>query len=79
MARWAGRVALDLALRGGEDYELLFTAAADPRPILAAAAPDLPVTRIGELSTGSGVPILLHSDGREEILAGGFNHFRPPV
>ena len=79
MARWTSREPLDLALRGGEDYELLFTAAADPRPILAAAAPDLPVTRIGEVSTGPGVPVLLHSDGREETLAGGFDHFRSPV
>ena len=79
MARLTSREPLDLALRGGEDYELLFTAAADPRPILAAAAPDLPVTRIGEVSTGPGVPSLLYSDGREETLAGGFNHFRSPV
>ncbi|HEX9898912.1 MAG TPA: thiamine-phosphate kinase, partial [Candidatus Methylomirabilis sp.] len=79
MARWTSREPLDLALRGGEDYELLFTAAADPCPILAAAAPDLPVTRIGEVSTGPGVPVLLHSDGREETLAGGFDHFRSPV
>ena len=78
MARLTGREPLDLALRGGEDYELLFTAAADPRPVLAAAAPDLQVSRIGEVATGPGVPILVYGDGREEILAGGFNHFRSP-
>lgn len=76
MARLAGREALDLALRGGEDYELLFTAAADPRPILAEAAPGLPVTRIGEVSAGQPIPRLAREDGREEILAGGFDHLR---
>lgn len=76
MARLAGREALDLALRGGEDYELLFTAAADPRPILAEAAPGLPVTRIGEVSAGQPIPRLGREDGREEILAGGFDHLR---
>ncbi len=76
MARLAGRDPLDLALRGGEDYELLFTAATDPRPVLAAAVPDLPVTRIGEVLAGDPVPRLVHADGREEVLAGGFDHLR---
>ncbi len=78
MARLTGRDSLDLALRGGEDYELLFTAATDPRPVLSAVAPGLLVTRIGEVATGPGTPILVHADGREEILAGGFNHLRGP-
>ena len=42
---------LDLALTGGEDYELLFTA---PRRVMeaAAAALDVPVTVIGEIVEG---------------------------
>ncbi len=76
MARLAGREALDLALRGGEDYELLFAAASDPMPILAEAAPDLLVTRVGEIFAGDPVPRLVHADGREETLAGGFDHLR---
>ena len=75
-ARLAGRDALDLALRGGEDYELLFTAAADPRPALAEAAPGLPVTRIGEVTAETGPPVLVHPDGRTEPLTGGFDHLR---
>jgi thiamine-monophosphate kinase len=75
-ARLAGRDALDLALRGGEDYELLFTAAADPRPALAEAAPGLPVTRIGEVMAETGPPVLVHPDGRTEPLTGGFDHLR---
>lgn len=76
MARLTGRDPLDLALRGGEDYELLFTTPADPRPILAEVAPGLPVARIGEMSPGESVPRLIHADGREDILAGGFDHLR---
>jgi len=76
MARLTGRGTLDLALRGGEDYELLFTAATDPRPILARVAPDLPVTRIGEALAGEPVPRLVQPDGREELLEGGFDHLR---
>jgi thiamine-monophosphate kinase len=78
MARLTGWDPLVLALRGGEDYELLFTAAADPRPVLAAAEPELHVSRIGEVAPGRGGPLLVHGDGREEVLTGGFNHFRTP-
>ncbi len=76
VARWAGRDALDLALRGGEDYELLFTSPVDPRPVLDAALPGVAVTRIGEVLDGSPVPTLESLDGRREVLAGGFDHLR---
>jgi thiamine-monophosphate kinase len=79
VARLTGRDALELALRGGEDYELLFTAAADPRALLAGAAPDLRVTRIGEVLAGEPIPRLVQADGREEPLAGGFDHLREPA
>jgi len=76
-ARWTGRDELDLALRGGEDYELLFTTAGDPRPVLHAALPGVAVTRIGEVLDGPPVPTLEGVDGRREVLAGGFDHLRP--
>jgi thiamine-monophosphate kinase len=79
MARLMGRDPLKLAACGGEDYELLFTAAADPRPILVQAAPDLGVTRIGEVSAGEPVSWLVLGDGREEMLTGGFDHLRDSV
>jgi thiamine-monophosphate kinase len=75
-ARWADRDVLDLALRGGEDYELLFASHADPRPVLAGAAPGLPVTRIGEIVGGPPVAVLESADGRAEVLRGGFDHLR---
>jgi len=76
MARLTGGDALDLALRSGEDYELLFTATGDPRPVLAEAAPHLPATRIGEVIAGEPFPRLVRMDGVEERLAGGFDHLR---
>ncbi len=79
MARLTGREALDLALRGGEDYELLFTAATNPKPLLAETAPDLRVTRIGEMLAGQPIARLAQPSGREELLAGGFDHLRGPA
>ena len=76
LARLAGRDVLDFVVRGGEDYELLFAAATDPRPILAEGAPGLPVTRIGEVLAGDPVPRLVYPDGREDTLAGGYDHLR---
>jgi thiamine-monophosphate kinase len=77
MARWTGRDVLDLVLRGGEDYELLFTSGIDPRPILAGAAPGLSVARIGEVHAGPPEVTLTGADGQTDVLAGGFDHFRP--
>jgi len=76
MARLTGRDALDLALRGGEDYELLFTAKADPKPVLEQATPGLRVTQIGETLAGEPIPRLAQAGGREQSLAGGFDHLR---
>ncbi len=79
VARLAGREPLDLALRGGEDYELLFAAGADPRALLQEADPGLPVTCIGEVSGGPAQASLLDRDGSVITLAGGFDHFRKSV
>ena len=67
---------LDLALTGGEDYELLFTA---PRRVMeaAAAALDVPVTVIGEIVEGEPGVTVLGADGRPRPMgAGGWEHFR---
>ena len=65
---------LELALNGGEDYELLFSAGAGvkvPRSLAGVA-----ITRIGRLVRGSSVT-LVRADGRREGLeAGGWEHFR---
>jgi thiamine-monophosphate kinase len=72
---------LDLATRGGDDYELLFTL---PPPALAAVqqaatALDATVTAIGEIvPSSSGQPLLTirDFDGRERpVPPGAFDHF----
>ncbi len=67
--------ALTLALHGGEDYGLLFTAR---RRIASRIAPIFGrtrITRIGEIVSGSGVK-LVDAQGKASILLpGGWDHF----
>ena len=68
----------EFALAGGDDYELLFTAPAEARDAVRAAgqSAQTPVTRIGRVSTGSGVTVL-GADGRPLARRfDGFDHFR---
>lgn len=74
---------LDLATRGGEDYELLFTAAPDQMDaIIADAATQYgqPITVIGAiLPPDAGAPLLtlVDSEGEEQpIDPGAFDHFQ---
>jgi thiamine-monophosphate kinase len=69
---------LDLGLHGGEDYELLFTAAPDAR--IPQQIAGVPVWRIGEVRKRAGKrpPILLQMADGTEIPIGseGWEHFR---
>ncbi len=68
--------ALELALDGGDDYELCFTAKPDDEEVILEAATqhDLAVTRIGETTTGSGLTCL--RDGRAvPYRHSGYSHF----
>jgi thiamine-monophosphate kinase len=78
LARKLGAAAaLQAALHGGEDYELLFTAPASV-PIPSSLA-GVPITRIGSLKNRrSGRPLMamLAPDGsRTELQPGGWEHF----
>jgi thiamine-monophosphate kinase len=68
---------LDLALHGGDDYELLFTASAKAR--VPARISGVPVTEIGVIQRRKDYrPAIqvLDENGRERILApGGWQHF----
>ena len=67
---------LSLALGGGEDYELLFTAPADVMRS-AAAALSTPITVIGEIvEAGQGVTVLDADGTALDIGSGGWDHFR---
>jgi thiamine-monophosphate kinase len=67
-------------LSGGDDYELIFTAAPARRSAIErlAARIDLALTRVGEIEAGP--PVLRVSDaaGRPLPHAGGFDHFASP-
>jgi len=66
------RVALALALHGGDDYELLFTSAAAVPSVVAGVR----VTRIGRTKRPAGMR-LIGADGKSRPLkAGGWEHFR---
>ncbi|MCZ6635637.1 MAG: thiamine-phosphate kinase [bacterium] len=74
------RRVLDLALSGGEDYELLFTV--DPDRVDAVerlgASTDFPlVSEIGQIEEGQAELFLEDENGRRAVLtAKGFDHFR---
>ena len=62
---------LDMALNGGEDFELLFTVPKEKKPLVE----NLPVTQIGEITSNTGI-IELVRDGKTEILEPkGYRHF----
>jgi thiamine-monophosphate kinase len=72
--------ALDLALSGGEDYELLFTLA--PEDVISLDTEsitkvDQPVTQVGVITAKKGIR-LISKTGRSKTLrrSMGFNHFK---
>ena len=69
----AGEEALQFALHGGDDYELLFSAPAGERDRIRALSPAAGV--IGRLRSGSGI-LLTGPDGHSlPIDRSGFDHF----
>ena len=66
---------LGLALSGGEDYELLFTASSEAMVGIVAGS-EIPVTAIGGTSEGVGLVTVRDSDGRVVVPQGrGWDHF----
>jgi len=67
------------ALAGGDDYELLFTAPADRRPLIEAAgeAAGVPLTRIGAISAAPGLRVLDRHGQAMDSGGPAFDHFRP--
>jgi thiamine-monophosphate kinase len=72
---------LDLALRGGEDYELLFTAPPDAWPGIAKALAEagVDVTAVGEVMQNAGargsVEMIELDGSRHQLPIGAFDHF----
>ena len=65
-------------LRGGDDYELLFSAPPSRRPDVLAAArdADVPVTCIGLVEAGAALVVVDAAGQPLPVAAGGFDHFR---
>ncbi|MYB98048.1 MAG: hypothetical protein F4X60_05765, partial [Gemmatimonadetes bacterium] len=73
----AGAGDLNLALEGGEDYELMFTAPAGAGSRIRALGQEMAVTltRIGRVEEGTGV-VLRDPRGRRTVPGrGGYDHF----
>ena len=69
---------LQLALTGGEDYQLLFTSPPGAAPALARAFSRAGLARpqaLGEVVAGKGV-LLVTAAGEREISGQGYDHFR---
>jgi thiamine-monophosphate kinase len=68
---------LECLLAGGDDYELLFTAAPEARDAIeaASAASGTPVTRIGRITPAPGLRWLDGNGHRVSFAARGFDHF----
>jgi len=69
-----GEQALELALTGGEDYELLFTAGAEIMEKVKQAA-SYPVTVIGEITAGRGVTVFDRQGKPLKMSKAGWEHF----
>jgi thiamine-monophosphate kinase len=70
---------LEFATRGGEDYELLFTAPPTlfDEIVAAGRAIDATVTAIGEITSDPRL-LMRHLDGTvQPVIAGAFDHFAP--
>jgi thiamine-monophosphate kinase len=72
VGRPAQQVGFDLALHGGEDYELLFTSAKR----IPAKAAGVRVTRIGRITRKSGMVLIEAGGRRRRLLARGWEHFK---
>lgn len=74
VGRPAQKVVIDLALHGGEDYELLFTAPAAKR--IPKQIAGVEVTRIGEITRGRRI-FIRDSNGKKSVLHPmGWEHFQ---
>jgi len=69
-------VDLELALHGGEDYELLFTAPAGKR--MPSRIAGTTITLIGHIVSGHKIVLRKSNQGKSELKAGGWEHFSKP-
>jgi thiamine-monophosphate kinase len=69
---------LELALSGGEDFELLFAVPRAKKHFLKNLPPEFPpITHIGNMLEGNGKVWISVAGVRRPLPAGGFDHFHP--
>lgn len=72
-----GKPALDYALYGGEDFQLVFTMEPGQYEAFKQAYPDITIFRVGEVvEDGQGVTLVDETGNVHALEAGGYNHFR---
>lgn len=71
-SRLSGKPAIDYALSGGEDYELLFTV---PPSKLGRIPADIPAVEIGRITQGGNIFISDRSGTRRRLVPSGYDHF----
>ena len=74
LAAFGRERATDLALAGGDDYELAFTVPPERERLLAEAPLEVPVSRIGTIERGTGLRCL-GADGMARPAPRGYEHF----
>jgi thiamine-monophosphate kinase len=69
----------DCVLSGGDDYELLFTAAQAQRGEIEALGRELKIalTRVGTIQSGAAKLLIVDAAGKPLAHRGGFDHFAP--
>ena len=67
---------LNLALHGGDDYELLFTVSRKKANRLPGSFEGVALTRIGEITSGERIQIALPDGRKKLLLPGGWDPFR---
>ncbi len=77
LTSFAGESARELAICGGDDYELCFTAPAESTAMLksVAARQNLRLTEIGQMVVGSDVACLDESGIKQDVQKRGYSHF----
>ena len=68
-----GAAGLELALHGGDEYELLFTAAPEKR--IPSHVAGVPVTPIGEIVRGKRMKLIRSDGSSEQFVPRGWEHF----
>lgn len=78
LANLPAAVQRECLLHGGDDYELLFSAAPERHDAVRAAARTVgvPVTRVGRIEAGSGLVVEDGSGQALQVERGGFDHFK---